>query len=226
VTPLRNPDLEFAPSPTYNASVRVGKSMSIKDLLPQDCISAAGLDWWRDKREDIKRRFRENIGTPPFVRNTRSIETIDSVESQSYTRSKISYLVGDGEEIHAYLFAPAGTTDRMPAILALHQMSHLFGKNEAAGLRGHPDYACGEELARRGYVVLVPDYLTMGERVIPWRENFDSLPFYEEYPDWSMVGKDIEDSMSASDVMLTFDFVDPARMLTKCPEGGFCDGRD
>jgi cephalosporin-C deacetylase-like acetyl esterase len=48
----------------------------------------------------------------------------------------------------------------------------------------------------------------MGERVYPGKERFDSAPFYEKYPDWSMVGKDIEDSMSAIDVLCTFDFVD------------------
>lgn len=190
----------------------MGKAMSIKDLLPRDCSSAIDLDWWREKREDIKRRFRENIGIPPFARNTRSIETIDSVESQWYTRSKIRYLVGDCEEIRAHLFVPTGIANKAPAILALHQMNGLFGKDEAAGLRGCPDFAYGEELARRGYVVLVPDYLTMGERVFPGKEIVDSLPFYEKYPDWSMVGKDIEDSVAAIDVLLTFEFVDPARI--------------
>jgi hypothetical protein len=48
----------------------------------------------------------------------------------------------------------------------------------------------------------------MGERVFPGKERFDSAPFYEKYPDWSMVGKDIEDSMSAIDVMCTFHFID------------------
>ncbi len=196
----------------YNPSVKIEKTMSIKELLPQHYNSIIDLDWWREKREDIKRRFRENIGTPPFVRNTRSIKTIDSVENELYTRCKIRYLVGDYEEICAYLFIPTGITDKTPAILALHQMNDLFGKDEAAGLHGYRDFAYGEELARRGYVVLVPDYLTMGERIFPGRKNFDSLPFYEKYPDWSMVGKDIEDSMSAVDVLLTFDFVDPTRI--------------
>jgi dienelactone hydrolase len=186
--------------------------MSIKDLLPQDCISTMGLDWWREKRDDIKRRFQENIGTPPFARNTHSIETIDSVENERYTRSKIRYLVGDVEEIRAHLFVPAGIANKTPAILALHQMNGLFGKDEAAGLGGCPDFAYGEELARRGYVVLAPDFLTMGERIFPGKESVDSLPFYEKYPGWSMVGKDIEDSMAAVDVLLTFDFVDPARI--------------
>lgn len=186
--------------------------MSIRDLLLPHRIPDIDLDWWKAKREDIMRRFWENTGTPPFARNTRSIETIDSVASSLYTRSKIRYVVGDCEEIRAYLFVPASMTDKTPAILALHQMNDPFGKDEAAGLGGSPDYAYGEELARRGYVVLVPDCLTMGERVFPGKANYDSIPFYEEHPEWSMVGKDIEDSMAAIDVLLTFDFVDPARI--------------
>jgi dienelactone hydrolase len=207
-----NPALVSTPSQSYNRSVKIERTVSIKELLPRHCTSDSNLDSWRRKRDDIRRRFRDNIGIPPFARNTRSIETIDSVEGELYTRRKIRYLVGDCEEIRAHLFVPAGITTQAPALLALHQMNDPFGKDEAAGLGGWPDYAYGEELGRRGYVVLVPDYLTMGERVFPGKENFDSLPFYEEYPDWSMVGKDIEDSMSAIDVLLTLDVVDPARI--------------
>jgi cephalosporin-C deacetylase-like acetyl esterase len=52
----------------------------------------------------------------------------------------------------------------------------------------------------------------MGERVFPGKERFDSAPFYEKHPDWSMVGKDIDDSMSAIDVLCTFDSVDPNKI--------------
>jgi acetyl esterase/lipase len=89
----------------------------------------------------------------------------------------------------------------------MHQTND-FGKDEVVGLYGNKDYAYGHELATHGYVVLAPDYLTAGERVFPGKGNFDSAPFYEKYPNWSMVGKDIEDSMSAIDVLYTFDFVD------------------
>ncbi len=73
---------------------------------------------------------------------------------------------------------------------------------------GSKDYAYGHELAARGYVVIAPDYLTFGERVFPGKQQFDSMPFYAQYPAWSMVGKDIQDSMSAIDVLCSFDFVD------------------
>jgi hypothetical protein len=48
----------------------------------------------------------------------------------------------------------------------------------------------------------------MGERVFQGKQKFDTLPFYEKYPNWSMVGKDIQDSMSAIDVLCTLDVVD------------------
>jgi dienelactone hydrolase len=115
--------------------------------------------------------------------------------------------VGEGDKVHAYLFVPHALVAPAPGILAMHQMNN-FGKDEVAGLFGNKDYAYGDELARRGYVVIAPDYLTMGERVFPGKDRFDSTPFYEKYPHWSMVGKDIQDSMAAVDVLCSHDFVD------------------
>ncbi len=187
--------------------------MTIKPLLPEQYDPATILDWWGEKRKDIQRRFMENIGAPPFPRDTRSIETIETSQDEAYVRTKLRYLVGDQEEIRAHLFVPKeGKTEKgFPAILAMHQMND-YGKDEVAGLFGCKDYAYGHELAARGYVVLAPDYLTFGERVFPGKQQFDSMPFYAQYPAWSMVGKDIQDSMSAIDVLCSFDFVDQDRI--------------
>ena len=187
--------------------------MTIKALLPEKHHPAQFPVWWSEKRIDIQRRFEENIGIPPFARNTHDIETIETVDCQAYVRHKLRYLVGEQEEIHAYLFIPStGKKETgFPAILAMHQMND-FGKDEVAGLHGSKDYAYGHELAIRGYVVLAPDYLTMGERIFPGKQQFDTIPFYEKYPGWSMVGKDIQDSMSAIDVLYTLDFVDKGKI--------------
>lgn len=181
--------------------------MTIKPLLPELEEKKATLDAWVEKREDIQRRFREVIGAPPFSRETRSVETIEIVDCERYRRHKLRYLVGEGEEIRAYLFVPKEREASAPAVLALHQTND-FGKDEVVGLHGNPDYAYGHELAERGYIVLAPDCLSAGERVFPGRKSFDSMPFYEQHPDWSMVGKDLEDSMAAVDVLHTLDFVD------------------
>ena len=187
--------------------------MTIKPLLPEKYDPATILDWWAEKRKDIQRRFIENIGRPPFPRNTRGIELMGTTEGEAYMRTQLRYLVGEQEEIHAYLFVPlTGKQEKgFPAILAMHQMND-YGKDEVAGLFGSKDYAYGHELAERGYVVLAPDYLTFGERVFPGKQQFDSLPFYAQYPGWSMVGKDIQDSMSAIDVLCSFAFVDQGRI--------------
>lgn len=181
--------------------------MTIKTLLPEQDDPSFRLDQWLEKRQDIKMRFLDNIGTPNFSRSTCAIETIETTNCENYVRHKLRYFVGENEEIRAYLFVPIGAIASVPAIIAMHQTND-FGKDEVAGLYGSKDYAYGHELATRGYVVLAPDYLTAGERVFPGKNSFDSAPFYEQYPNWSMVGKDIEDSMSAIDVLCTLDFVD------------------
>ena len=54
--------------------------MTIKTLLPEQNCTIDKLDWWLEKREDIKQRFLDNIGTPVFSRNTRAIETIETID--------------------------------------------------------------------------------------------------------------------------------------------------
>jgi dienelactone hydrolase len=185
--------------------------MAIKTLLPEQQDGMDQLDQWLEKREEIKSRFLDHIGSPNIPRKRYDIEIIETTDGESYIRHKIRYWVGEEEEVHAYLLVPHGLSAPAPAILAMHQMNNC-GKDEVAGLYGNRDYAYGHELAERGYAVLAPDYLCMGGRVFPGKERFDSAPFYEKYPDWSMVGKDIEDSMSAMDVLNTFDFVDPQKI--------------
>ncbi len=109
--------------------------MTIKPLLPEPYDPATILDWWAEKRNDIQRRFMENIGMPPYPRDTRAIETIETSEDEAYVRTKLRYLVGDQEEIRAHLFVPkAGKKGTgFPAILAMHQMND-YGKDEVAGI--------------------------------------------------------------------------------------------
>lgn len=181
--------------------------MTIKSLLPTQDDTPNGLEKWLEKREDIKMRFLDNIGTPNFSRSTCEIETIETNKCESYVRHKLSYIVGESDEIRAYLLVPNGVRVPTPTIVAMHQTND-FGKDEVVGINGSKDYAYGHELATKGYVVLAPDCLTAGERIFPGKNSFDSGPFYEKYPNWSMVGKDIEDSMSAIDVLSTLDIVD------------------
>lgn len=152
-------------------------------------------------------RLYSTIGCTPVLRKTRAIETLYEEELQDYKRRKIRYIVGDDDNITAYLLIPNHVKLSAPAIVAMHQTVNS-GKDEVVGLDGHRDFAYGHELAMRGYVVIAPDYLTAGERIYPNEEGFESGTFYDQYPGWSMVGKNIEDSMAAVDVLCTIDYVD------------------
>ena len=185
--------------------------MPVKELLLNNQALISEVSQWQNKREDIVSRLYSTIGSPPVSRNTRTIETLSEEELQGYKRRKIRYVVGDDEAITAYLLIPNHIKIPAPAIVAMHQTVNS-GKDEVVGLDGSRDFAYGHELAARGYVALVPDYLTAGERIYPSVGSFASAPFYEQYPDWSMVGKNIEDSMAAVDVLYMLAYVDKDRI--------------
>lgn len=183
----------------------------IKELLVHDDAVITELDQWQKKREDIISRLYKTIGTPLVPRNTRDIEIVDEEPLNKYTRRKIRYTVGDNDCITAYVLIPNNVTFPAPAVVAMHQTVNS-GKNEVAGIDGSRDFAYGDELAQRGYIVIAPDYLTAGERIYPDAEAFESHPFYEKYSNWSMVGKNMEDSMAAIDVLYTLDCVDTTKI--------------
>jgi len=179
----------------------------IKPLLAGTNKEILSVDEWEQQRKDIKERLFSTIGTPPVNRNTSAIEVQNKEILENYVRSKITYCVGAEETITAYLLTPKEMENQGPAILALHQTVRS-GKDEVVGLDGHQDYAYGHDLAEKGYIVLAPDYLTAGERVYPNKESFDSGPFYEQYENWSIVGKNLEDTKSAVDVLHSLEYVD------------------
>lgn len=195
-------------------NLRVGEvredNMTIKPLLIRNDTAIETLDQWQRKREDIKKQLYETIGVPPVPRNTRHIKILDETSLRAYTRQKISYTVGDGEGITAYLLIPHDVPFPAPAVVAMHQYDS--SKDEVAGLDGCTDFAYGDELAKRGYMVIAPDYLTAGERIYPGEKAFEAKPFYDTYPDWSMVGKNMEDSMAAVDVLHTLECVDKSNI--------------
>lgn len=127
---------------------------------------------------------------------------------------RLAYVAGD-EEIAAYLLVHERieqASDRQhPAVLALHQTSE-HGKDEPTGLAGDPELAYGLELAAAGYVVLVPDALSAGERVLPGQQPFQTALFYAQQPDWSMIGKMAADHRAAVSLLAGLPLVDEGRI--------------
>jgi dienelactone hydrolase len=84
-----------------------------------------------------------------------------------------------------------------PCVLALHQTTEpaSLGKAEPAGLAGNPDLSYGVELARRGAVVLIPDYPMFGS----YAPDLDQI--YEDWGYASMSQKALVNHVLALDVL-------------------------
>lgn len=98
---------------------------------------------------------------------------------------EISYSVGYGPRTRAWVLKPAGTVGRLPGVLALHGHDGFkyYGKEKIADgpepappviaalrRRYYQGRAFASDLARRGFVVLVPDVFGWGSRRFPLEE--------------------------------------------------------
>ncbi len=155
----------------WAASLNNGKLPSHSFRKPE----WSNLESWKDaaRKKLLDRMAIPNIGTAPKV-TVKKQYTYDGLEIE-----ELSWQLPYGRATDAILLKPANATGRLPAILAFHD----HGGNKYFGTRKitktsdqqHPlmvehqrDYyssrAWANEIAKRGYVVLVPDAFTFGTR--------------------------------------------------------------
>lgn len=82
--------------------------------------------------------------------------------AEKYRRLRISYAPEPGDRVPAWLLIPLELDGPAPAMLCLHQTTGI-GKDEPAGLGGLPGLHYAHELAKLGFVCLVPDYPSFGD---------------------------------------------------------------
>lgn len=122
-------------------------------------------DWEQKRRqilEDMENGMGElpdRSGLPPL-----DVQFTDSLKTDRYTRYTISFTVAENEKLPAYLYIPLKkpTSEKFPAMLALHGTGDL-GKQLVDGQSPKTNRAYAKELAERGYVVIAPDYPSMGD---------------------------------------------------------------
>ncbi|HLJ53626.1 MAG TPA: alpha/beta fold hydrolase [Chthonomonadaceae bacterium] len=122
---------------------------------------------WAGRRAEILAAMQRVMGPLPGPESRVPLDL--RVESEDrldgYVRRKISYQSAPGERVPAWLLVPTARRGRLPAMLVLHQTTAI-GKDEPVGLGGLPNMHVGQELAERGFIVLAPDYPTVGEHQI------------------------------------------------------------
>lgn len=116
-------------------------------------------------------------------------EILWSREENGFTRHLVRYTVAPGRSTEAYLLIPKGLKEKVPAVIALHCHSGYYysGKekisdsgSQAEPLRELVNGTYGgryytDELARRGYVVLVPDCFYFGSQRLDPRQTADEF---------------------------------------------------
>jgi dienelactone hydrolase len=147
----------------------------------------------------------------------------------AYIRRKVSFQVQHvsanspdqaTERMPCWLLVPKELgSRRVPAIVCFYGTTSGAGKDVTVGLSGRApgtppvrSLSFAIEMAEAGFVALAPDYLRDGERIKPGRRPYDTTDFYDEFPDWSIHGKDVWDTMRAIDYLETLDFVDPEKI--------------
>ena len=102
------------------------------------------------------------------------------LEKAGIVTELVSWAQPFGPRAEAYVVRPAGREDKLPGVVALHDHSDFkyFGKEKLVAVDGEPRalaelkreiYAgrsWANELAARGYVVLVPDSSSRGSRAV------------------------------------------------------------
>ena len=105
-------------------------------------------------------------------------EVLERVDCGEYMREKIAFNTTPDIRVPAYVLIPKGFSGPRPAVVLLHDHGAFFvwGKEKVIGLPGeHPALtkfkqmsysgrSVGDELAKRGYVVIAIDMFYWGER--------------------------------------------------------------
>jgi len=131
---------------------------------------------------ETQQRVREVMGFCNGVETPREVQSEQTWERDGIVGERVSWSVGYGPRTEAYVLRPANATGKLPGILALHDHGgfKFYGKEKIAdGPDDAPDVlvdfrkdayggrAYANELARQGFVVVVPDTFLWGSRRFP-----------------------------------------------------------
>ena len=161
---------------------------------------------WDNKREQILRSMEDVMGRLPDRSRLPAFNAkfSDSLKGPGYTRYSITLTVAEGEFLPAYFYVPV-RNDReakFPAIVALHPTGDK-GKKLVDGDNPLPNRSYARELAGRGYVVIAPDYPSMGDLL-----DYDFAS--DRYESGTM--KAIFNHMRCVDFLQSLKYIDPERI--------------
>jgi Prolyl oligopeptidase family len=137
-------------------------------------------DQWQTRRTQILQNMERVMG--PLPGDTRRVpldpKVLSDVDKGTYRRLSLTIAVEKDDRLPVIVLIPKETGVKRPAMLCLHPTTREHGKAVVVGdpnshYKADVHYAL--ELVARGYVVLAPDYVNMGEyRCDPYRLGYTS----------------------------------------------------
>jgi dienelactone hydrolase len=194
--------------------IRKGSEQLTMGAGASELCRISSLSEWEQKASALREIYKMTLGTQPYGIVDPAMELVEEINEGKYLKRKIAYNTGPNERITAYVLIPEPRTPQCPAVICLHQTTPS-GKEQVIGNGSSPncrDFACALHLVKLGFITFAYDLLSAGERCFPGLKAFDTSPFYERYPQWSMRGKDIYDVSRAVDVLLSMPEVKPDRI--------------
>jgi len=180
---------------------------------PDGTTPLTPAEWW-GHRGFVRDRVFSTLGTsPPFAGTARLTEPEPALHQtvllqrvmvpSDLLRQRLQFANHLSGDLYYRPLTNRQDNVLRPAIVWLHPLSTATGYV--------PPFADGEpmhlELARRGFVVLAFDQIGSGSRM---REVGY---FYNRYPEWTLLGKQIDDAMAAVEALGGVDFVDTQRIF-------------
>jgi len=189
-----------------------------------------GLLRWQ---AELKQKLTELLGGFPKEKIELESEVIDREKLEGYTREKIIFESEPSVSVPAYLLIPDGLSSPAPAVIALH--GHGPGKIIPCGIapdeesrklieEGERDYAV--QAVKRGYVAIVPDMRSFGERMresdveAGRRNSCEASAMRALMLGKTLIGERVWDTICCIDYLETRDEVDPGRICCMGQSGG------
>lgn len=143
--------------------------------------------WYSDnnisREEFIDKHIQPILGKPPSL-----LKKVTPLTKTS--NSKFFYINPLNEEVPVTIlnYPKQQNLTSTGLIIALHQ-TNTVGGDEPCGQAGKEEMFYGKLLAEQGYIVVCPTLTFTGTRQPT--NQWDTSKFYQKYPNWSAIGKDI-----------------------------------
>ena len=165
---------------------------------------------WQERRDELRRWWREFLGEVPVQRDEPPPLTVLAEDRDAgVIRRRVRYDVEPGVATEAYVLEPEGTA-RCPGAAVFHStVNHSI--RQPAGLADDREKAFGLELARRGFVTISPrNFLWPDNEHID--ANGETKRFQVRRPGVTGMAKMLFDAQVAVDILARLPRVDSARL--------------